>query len=121
MSYRYPTIKVAGKTRLKHRHVAELHAGRPLLRDEHVHHIDRDKWNADPDNLQILPAAEHAKMHAEQFRVHPTEKECEICGATFTPHKTKRKRAKTCSVTCANALRSKTERATRAAMREAAE
>ena len=28
MAYRYPTVKVAGRTKLKHRHVAEQALGR---------------------------------------------------------------------------------------------
>lgn len=38
MAYRYPTVKVNGKTKLKHRHVMEQHLGRPLLPTEQVHH-----------------------------------------------------------------------------------
>jgi ribosomal protein S27AE len=42
--------------------------------------------------------------HAEEHRVYPVTKTCEVCGAEFTPHRTKRKRAKTCSWECRNAL-----------------
>lgn len=51
--------------------------------------------------------------HVDERLVHPRTKRCEICGIEFTPHKTKRKRAKTCSPACANALRSQTEKATK--------
>lgn len=37
-----------------HRRVAEEKIGRPLLRGEIVHHIDEDKHNNHPDNLEIL-------------------------------------------------------------------
>lgn len=47
--------------------VAESKIGRPLLDGEVVHHIDRDKLNNDPDNLQVLPSqSAHAKLHREQ-------------------------------------------------------
>jgi hypothetical protein len=62
----------------------------------------------------VLPAAEHERLHADERLVHPREKVCEVCGAVFTPRRTKRKRAKTCSKPCANTLRSVTGKATKA-------
>lgn len=51
----------------EHRMVAEWHGGRKVLKDiEHVHHIDRDPSNNDPDNLEIVDAIEHMKMHAAE-------------------------------------------------------
>jgi hypothetical protein len=49
--------------RHKHRIVAEEMLGRPLLPEEVVHHIDHDKTNNDPSNLQIMTRAEHARLH----------------------------------------------------------
>lgn len=46
-----------------HRVVAEQTIGRPLRQDEHVHHIDGDKKNNTPDNLQVLSASAHAVLH----------------------------------------------------------
>lgn len=42
--------------------------------------------------------------HAEIHRVYPVHKICLVCGAVFTPHRTKRKRAKSCSPACRLAL-----------------
>lgn len=50
----------------EHRVIAEQMAGRNLLRNEHVHHIDGDKHNNDPSNLMILSASDHAKLHAAE-------------------------------------------------------
>ena len=50
----------------EHRVNADQMAGRKLLRDEDVHHIDGDKHNNDPSNLMILSASDHAKLHAEE-------------------------------------------------------
>lgn len=38
--------------------------------------------------------------HSHHHRIYPATKECAVCGATFTPAPTKRKRAKTCSPKC---------------------
>lgn len=115
MAYRYRTIKVDGKTKLLHRHVAEQQLGRPLAADEHVHHDDENRWNNQPANLEVLPAEEHRKLHADERLIYPRQKACQHCGAMFTPAPPKRKLAKTCSPSCANAMRSKTEKATKAA------
>ena len=113
MTYRYRTIKVEGKTRLLHRHIAEQQLGRPLRQDEHVHHANEERWDNSPANLEVLPADAHRKLHADERLVHSRSKPCEICGTHFTPHPTKRKRAKTCSKPCADKLRSITEKATK--------
>lgn len=116
MAYRYKTVKRGGKTRLLHRHVAEQKLGRPLRADEHVHHGNEQKWDNRPENLNVLPASVHQQLHADERLVHPREKCCEVCGTTFTPHRTKRARAKTCSKACADKLRSATTKATKAAL-----
>jgi intein/homing endonuclease len=47
----------------EHRVVAEMMLGRKLNDDEHVHHIDEDRLNNLPENLEILNPQEHAKKH----------------------------------------------------------
>lgn len=66
----------AGKTYTKtygrhtHRIVAEQILGRPLLPGEVVHHIDGDKRNNDPSNIQVFSSqAEHARHH-KQLELH---------------------------------------------------
>ena len=47
-----------------HRIVAERKIGRPLRPGEIVHHIDGDKHNNDPGNLEVFEnQAEHAREH----------------------------------------------------------
>lgn len=46
-----------------HRVVAERKIGRQLLPGEVVHHIDGDKLNNHPDNLEVLSQAEHMRRH----------------------------------------------------------
>ncbi len=55
------------KTQGRHTHrvLMEQILGRPLVRGEIVHHIDGNKLNNDPSNLQLLASqADHARLHA---------------------------------------------------------
>ena len=51
-----------------HRVVAEQMLGRPLAKGEIVHHIDGNKRNNAPDNLQVMTQSEHARLHMQQRR-----------------------------------------------------
>ena len=62
-----------------HRVLMENKLGRLLAPGEHVHHIDGNKRNDDPENLAVLTRSEHGKVHA-----HPAENvafRCGYCGA----------------------------------------
>jgi hypothetical protein len=50
-----------------HRLVMEKMIGRPLRSDEIVHHIDGNKLNNDPSNLQIVTRAEHIRIHKDDL------------------------------------------------------
>lgn len=107
MAYVYKTMKVNGKTKLVHRHLMERKMGRKLLSSEHVHHRNGDKWDNRLSNLELLPCKKHLHLHKQKY---PLTKDCLVCGVEFTPHKTKRKRAKTCSKKCAYDLRWRSRR-----------
>lgn len=47
----------------EHRFVMEQALGRRLGSDEFVHHLDREKTNNDLDNLKVVSATEHYKLH----------------------------------------------------------
>jgi hypothetical protein len=49
----YRVLYVAGKQYKEHRLVMERVLGRPLTTNENVHHIDGDRTNNDPSNLEL--------------------------------------------------------------------
>lgn len=64
--YRYLTV--GRRCVQEHRLVMELHLGRRLRSDEHVHHINHDRLDNRLDNLEVLSRSEHGKKHAEEYR-----------------------------------------------------
>ena len=64
-----PTTYRKRNNRHEHRVVAEQMLGRPLHRGEIVHHIDGNKHNNSPDNLQVMTQADHLRLHhAEMWK-----------------------------------------------------
>ena len=70
----------------EHRWLMEQKVGRPLRRDEHVHHIDHVRDNNDLSNLELLSAKEHLRMHATVEGWSKKHDCCVECGRTDTPH-----------------------------------
>ncbi len=60
----YRVLIIDGQKQYEHRHVMEGLLNRKLNSSEHVHHIDGDPLNNDPDNLMgPISASDHAKLH----------------------------------------------------------
>lgn len=53
-----------------HRCVMEAFIGRPLRKDEDVHHKDGNPRNNDLSNLEIVTRSEHARIHAIERNPH---------------------------------------------------
>ena len=53
---------------LEHRLVAEKKIGRPIEDFEDVHHINGNKVDNSPDNLEVLSRREHAKRHFDAVK-----------------------------------------------------
>lgn len=71
----------------EHIYVATMEIGRPLSKDEVVHHLDHDRANNDVDNLIVLSRSHHARLHA-WLRMYMATKSlkwekrlCECCGS----------------------------------------
>lgn len=65
-----------------HRVLVENKIGRLLSDNEEVHHIDENKENDDPDNLEEKTKAAHAKHHLDARAPKPIKLLCE-CGREF--------------------------------------
>jgi hypothetical protein len=96
---RYWEIKVPGRRRwmLEHRWIMEQRLGRPLTRDEHVHHRDDDGLNnglhADGrDNLQLLTHGEHSSLTNKDAPRIQCHCRCPHCGASLRHFKKLNKR-----------------------------
>lgn len=59
----YPVVMVNGKTRRVHTLIAEQTLGRPLKKNEVVHHINMDKRDNRRCNLLICDKAYHRSLH----------------------------------------------------------
>lgn len=54
----------ANCNRLQHVVIVEQHLGRKLAKGEVVHHINGDKLDNRIENLKVMTASEHSRMHA---------------------------------------------------------
>ena len=76
----YKVIRVNGKLGYEHRHVMEKKLKRKLKSYEVVHHIDGDKLNNDPNNLQVLNGnGKHSTLHKTDWD-SMTHRTCTKCG-----------------------------------------
>lgn len=64
--YRY--IFIDGKMVLEHRYVVENHFKIKLTGQQNVHHINHNRTDNRIENLEIMSASEHSRMHIFESR-----------------------------------------------------
>lgn len=57
-----------GRVVQEHRFIMQQHLGRKLSENEHVHHINGDRFDNRLENLQVINHREHASLHASDRR-----------------------------------------------------
>jgi len=77
----HPLVYDAGWVYM-HMHVMSVKLNRWLDGDDHVHHIDHNRSNNDPDNLRLEPPSDHSKLHNPR---KIKSKECKLCRKVFKP------------------------------------
>jgi hypothetical protein len=69
----YKVLLIDGRYVFEHRRIVEERIGRPLTRNEFVHHRDHNRLNNDPANLELITPSDHARHHhhpGEDARSH---------------------------------------------------
>ncbi len=68
---------------LEHRVIIENRLGRLLNADEVVHHINGNKKDNRPENLEVMSASEHCRLHAMSQGASFSEMKCPNCQTLF--------------------------------------
>jgi len=68
---------------LEHRIVMENKLGRLLDKNEVVHHLNEDKKDNRPENLEVLSNSDHARKHQEPKGRMFSELKCPECDSIF--------------------------------------
>lgn len=76
----HPNANKCGRI-LEHRYVMSQVLGRPLTTDEHVDHINQDKTDNRPENLQVLDQYSHAHKTVADQRRKAAEIQAELAEA----------------------------------------
>lgn len=90
---------------LAHRIIMENHLGRLLNRNEVIHHTNDNKKDNRIENLQLMTASEHTKLHQSVKGRTMLLLKCPECGNKFSLEKrlsfiAKKTRYNTCSNSC---------------------
>lgn len=70
--YSYKKLNIKGVYIDEHRYIMQNHLGRKLLRHEHVHHKNRNKRDNRLENLELISASEHMRLHILNGDIRPS-------------------------------------------------
>lgn len=73
------------KGKLQHRVIMEEILGRPLLKTEQVHHINRDRTDNRPCNLKLCTAKQHSLEHEGERRLTRFDIASLVCTGESSP------------------------------------
>lgn len=114
----YGHITINNRSVKVHRYSYKLHVG-PIPDGLTIDHLCRVKHCVNPEHFELVTALENVRRRVEK-NPQPKQKDCLVCGSTFVPPVSKRKRQKACSARCANELKSRSAKARWKAKKEAA-
>jgi hypothetical protein len=80
--------------------VAEKKIGRQLAPGEDVHHINKNKQDNSPGNLDVLSKSDHSALHGAEKEKTGEIITCSVCGKEFYSKPSHVKRRVTCSMSC---------------------
>jgi len=101
----YKFIQKDRKKIYEHRYVMEKYLKRKLKKSEHIHHINGIKIDNRIENLKIITAKEHPKLH-NFARRKGIYRNCIICGTEFylKQYRIKNHIGKYCSIRCSKKI-----------------
>ena len=85
----FPGKKYRGKYCSKHVLVYWQTYGVLPKPNEIIHHKDEDKFNNDPDNLELMKRKDHVKLHRNTHGRKLVELKCPGCGKIFIKERNK--------------------------------
>lgn len=97
----HPLSNKSGKV-YYHRHVISFKLGKWIDKSYHVHHIDENKQNNDPSNLELISPKMHGRKHIINGNNSKKINKCVLCSKKFITIDDE-----FCSQSCASSYRQK--------------